>query len=57
MRICIEWRIETSGLSTSIDSYAQEMQDVRAVVERLRGEGWEVRAILGHSKGGIIALM
>ncbi|CAM9342690.1 unnamed protein product, partial [Phaeothamnion confervicola] len=45
-----------SGGEWTYGGYEREVSDVRAVVGHLRSEGWEIAAILGHSKGAAAVL-
>ncbi|KAG5191779.1 Alpha/Beta hydrolase protein [Tribonema minus] len=40
-----------SGGEWTLSGYDREMEDLRGVVQHLRGEGWAVTAVVGHSKG------
>lgn len=56
---CLRFDFSGNGESEGsfrYSGYETEVQDLRAVIEALRADGWNVTAILGHSKGAHIVL-
>ena len=38
-------------------NYWKEVDDLRAVVQHFSSQGWKIKAIIGHSKGGDVVLL